>query len=104
MQQSGQALTYAARQLALQKERADKSGASAGELNDYARSLLTIEPESLRNPAAALVRAQQAVALSEGKDAVILDTLAHAYFLTGDRSRAKEPIPAKAGKRIAYPA
>lgn len=88
MQQSGQALTYAARQLALQKERADKSGASAGELNDYAWSLLTIEPESLRNPAAALVRAQQAVALSEGKDAVILDTLAHAYFLTGDQSRA----------------
>ena len=40
--------------------------------------------QALRDPQAALPVAKRAVEKSEGKNARILDTLALAYFMTGD--------------------
>ena len=51
---------------------------------------MTCEPEDLRDPAAALPVAQRAVEMTESKNAGILDTLALAYFMTGDAAKAIE--------------
>ncbi len=76
--------------LATRKELADQPGATADDLNGYAWDLLTLEPPSLRNPVTALAYAERAVERSGGKSADILDTLAKAYFLTGDPVKAVE--------------
>lgn len=86
----GVARTYTLRLLKLQNKQANSPEATAYDLNDYAWFLLACEPESLRNPAAALPYARKAVEMSEGRDANILDTLARAYFLTGDHKLAVE--------------
>jgi len=61
-------------------------------LNNYARTLLTAEPPTLRDPAAALPLAQRAVQLADQMtqtdQAMILDTLAVAHHLTGDQTHA----------------
>ena len=69
---------------------ADLPRADANTLNEYARELLTIEPPALRDPAAALPMARKAVEKSGGKNCAILDTLAWAYFMTGDVDAAVE--------------
>jgi hypothetical protein len=52
--------------------------------------LLTCEPEDLRGPEAGLRIAERAMAKSGGENPVILDTLALAYFMTGDTPNAIE--------------
>ncbi len=73
-----------------QRRAADESDADASALNEYAWALLTIEPADLRDPAAALPIAQKAVEKSRGEDPAILDTLAKAWFDTGDATKAVE--------------
>ena len=58
-------------------------------LNVIAWSLLTIQPSSLRDPAAALTMAQRAVELNGGKSPDFLDTLALAYFDNGDPGQSR---------------
>ncbi|RMD65948.1 hypothetical protein D6833_02140, partial [Candidatus Parcubacteria bacterium] len=84
------AASYTRRLLQLQHKQADSPEAGAYDLNNYAWSLLTCEPASLRNPQLALTYAKRAVEKSQASDANILDTLAHAFFLTGDHERAIE--------------
>jgi tetratricopeptide (TPR) repeat protein len=62
--------------------------ADATEMNTYAWLLLTIEVSDLRDPASALPIAQRAVEMSSGIAPNILDTLARAYFDTGDIENA----------------
>lgn len=69
---------------------AERPGADAALLNDYAWLLLTCEPADLRDPSAALPMATRAVELSNGKDPGLLDTLALAHHLTGDADQAVE--------------
>ncbi|MDH3360092.1 MAG: M48 family metalloprotease [Desulfobulbaceae bacterium] len=55
-------------------------------LNNFAWLLLTAEEQSLRNPQRALQMAQKAATLSPASH--ILDTLARAYWLTGNQQQA----------------
>jgi tetratricopeptide (TPR) repeat protein len=72
------------------KRAAELPNADAAALHAYAWELLTCEPGDLRDPAAALVVAQQAVDLDGGNDANLLDTLALALQMTGDLDQAIE--------------
>ncbi len=72
------------------KRASEQPNASAIAVNDYAWSMLTCEVEDLRDPEAALPFAEQAVEMSGGRDHMILDTLALAYFMTGDVAKAIE--------------
>ena len=76
--------------IARAKRFTEAADADARSLNRYAMELLTCEPQDLRDPQAALPAAQRAVEMTEGKNAEILDTLALAYFMTGDLSAAIE--------------
>ena len=67
---------------------AERPGAGAYEWNDYANSLLKAEIESLRQPAKALELALRANTATKEPNALFLDTLAWAYFRTGDASSA----------------
>ena len=71
-------------------DRADVKRGFAFALNRYARDLLTHESARKADAAKALPMALQAVELSEGRDPNIMDTLALAYFKTGDATRAVE--------------
>lgn len=70
------------------RQLADRPGATAAEINLYALSLATCEPEQLRNPAAALPYAERAVQLTQSADPLVLDTLALAAHGAGDKARA----------------
>jgi len=59
-------------------------------LQDKAWFLLTCPDESLQNPAAAMELAQKAIELTEGKDGVVLETMAEVYFRQGDALKAVE--------------
>ena len=59
-------------------------------LNECARLLLTCEPSDLRDPEAALAMAMRANAMTDNKQRDYLDTLALAYPLTGEESKAAE--------------
>ncbi len=72
------------------KRAAEEPDARADAINEYAMFLMTCEPEDLRDPAAALPVAQRAVEMTESEDAGVLDTLAMAYFMTGDTAKAIE--------------
>ena len=90
--------------LALLKRFAERPSADAGVLNSYAWMLLTCEYEELRDPQAALPIARRAVELSAEQDPNILDTLAVAYYMTGDLDQAIEAqkkalaLPARSGR------
>jgi len=73
-----------------QIKRADGRDADADLLNEAAWTLLTIEPESLRDPALALEYSKRSNEMTDHKNPGYLDTLALAYFLTGDSQRATE--------------
>ncbi len=77
-----------ARGLANLKQLADRLEAVPGDLNQYALALVTCRPASLRNAAAAIPYAERAVGLTDASDASFLDTLAQAYFGSGDAARA----------------
>jgi tetratricopeptide (TPR) repeat protein len=80
----------ARKELAQLKKKAEKWFPEAEDLNAYAWTLLTCKPVRFRDPEKALVLAKKAVAGSDGKHAGILDTLALAYFRTGDTAEAIE--------------
>jgi len=79
---------YVRKALAFQKGQADREGATAAELNQFASLLLECEPADLRDPPAALPYARRAAALSGERDPEILDTLALALSLTGSLDEA----------------
>ena len=85
-----EARPYAAELIRHQRRAAEQPDATAGDLNEYAWDLLAIGLEDLRDPQAALPVAQRAVEMSGGENAIILDTLARAYFMTGDTAKAIE--------------
>ena len=68
--------------------KAESRLANATDVNAYALDLLTSKYEGLRDPSTALPLAKKAVAGSDEKVAVILDTLGLAYFMTGDNVNA----------------
>ena len=76
--------------LSMLRARAEAGDASAGDLNEYAWLLLTIEPEDLRDPDVALEFARRANDLTNYDNALYLDTLALAYHMTGDTPRSLE--------------
>jgi len=76
--------------LAVMKAEAARPEASTITLNRYAWQLLTVEPEAWRDAETALAYARRAVDLPGGDGASVLDTLALAYFRTGDTARAIE--------------
>ena len=83
-----EALPYVAELIRHRRRDSEQPDASATDLNDYAWPLLTCEPEDLRAPQAALPIAKRAVEMSGGENPGILDTLALAYFMTGDVAKA----------------
>jgi hypothetical protein len=72
------------------KRVAEAPDATPRALNNYPWTLLTCEPEDLRDPQTALPVAKRAVAMTEEKNFNNLDTLALAYFMTGDAAKAVE--------------
>ena len=79
-----------ARGLAIARELASRTSATPDELSRYAQILLTCQPADLRDVAAALRSAEQAVLNSSGKDPKSLQVLAQAYLQNGDSTRAAE--------------
>jgi tetratricopeptide (TPR) repeat protein/tRNA A-37 threonylcarbamoyl transferase component Bud32 len=78
------------RGVAMARELASRETATPDELSRYALILLTCRPAELRDPAAALRSAEEAVARSAGRDAKSLRVLAQAYLQNGDTARAAE--------------
>ncbi len=73
------------------RRRAESDGADAEVLNDYAWELLTCWSPELRDPRTALPVAEKALGMAAKEDSsLILDTLARAYQMTGNLSRAIE--------------
>ena len=66
----------------------EKPGAGPVEWNEYADALLKAESPDLRDPAKALQLAESAVSSSKRRNPFFLDTLAWAYFRTGNSSKA----------------
>jgi serine/threonine protein kinase/tetratricopeptide (TPR) repeat protein len=66
------------------------SKATAQDLSDYALGLLTIEPEEIRDPRAALPLAEKAVELNGRKNPEFLETLAIAYRMLGEFERSRQ--------------
>ena len=62
----------------------------AWSLQDKAWFLLTCPDESLQDSAKAMELAKKAMDLTEGKDGVVYETLAEAYFRQGDALKAAE--------------
>jgi serine/threonine protein kinase/tetratricopeptide (TPR) repeat protein len=85
-----EARNYSMRSLAIKRVAADGPAATANDLDDYARSLVTCEPADLRNPTLALSYAERALEMTKGNEANVLNTLALSYDLTGDHARAIE--------------
>ena len=76
--------------LVLLRERVETKPDDTLYINNYAWALLTCVPTAERDPKQALKLALKAVELSESKSAPILDTLARAYYLTGQHEQAVE--------------
>jgi non-specific serine/threonine protein kinase/serine/threonine-protein kinase len=84
------ARTSTARGVAIARELASRTSATPDELSRYAHILLTCQPADLRDAAAALKSAEQAVLRSSGRDPKSLQVLAQAYLQNGDTTRAAE--------------
>ena len=76
--------------LALLERATQKPSAGAVEWNEYADALLKVEQPDLLQPAKALHLAQNAVAATNRTNPFFLDTLAWAYFRSGDAHKAAE--------------
>jgi tetratricopeptide (TPR) repeat protein len=74
--------------LDLLKTTSERPGAGAVEWNEYADALLKIEWPDLRRWPEALQFAEQAVAKTDRKNPICLDTLAWAYYRNGKRQEA----------------
>lgn len=86
--QHAEAKTTAARGLDQLSKLANSPNASPFQLYTYAESLLTCQPEELRNPKAALPYAEKAVEQTKAMHFVYVDTLAKAAIAAGDKARA----------------
>ena len=89
-------------QIALLKAATERADTDASALNAYAWRLLTVKPESLRDPMAAWPVAKRAVEMDGERDALILDTLARALWMAGDLDGAIE-VQRKAVARASDP-
>jgi tetratricopeptide (TPR) repeat protein len=74
--------------LGLLSQAADKPGAGAMEWNEYADALLKAGWPDLTEPAKALHLAQNAVSATNRQNPFFLDTLAWAYYRTGNSAKA----------------
>jgi eukaryotic-like serine/threonine-protein kinase len=74
--------------LGLLRAVAEKPGAGAVEWNEYADALLKTDWPDLADNAEALRLAQKSVSATDRKNPFCLDTLAWAYFRTGDSAKA----------------
>lgn len=74
--------------LALLRRQAERPDTDPETLRTYAMALMTIEPQDLRNPAAALPLAGRANEVARGESPEILGTLAMAYHMDGDTPKA----------------
>lgn len=74
----------------LLQQTAGKSNAGAVEWNEYADALLKVDWPDLQSPGKALQLAENAVASSKRQNPFFLDTLAWAYFRTGNAPKAVE--------------
>jgi len=81
-----------ARRLAALHAKAEGAEASPADKRSYAYAALTIEPEDLRDPDAALEMALAADALANGADAQIQYVVAMAWLRHGDRAKAEAAI------------
>jgi tetratricopeptide (TPR) repeat protein len=77
----------AARGIALLKAGAERPGAAAEPLANYAFALSVFEPASLRNPSAALSSARRAAAMKKD-DPFVLNALAWALHANGESAQA----------------
>jgi len=85
-QQAGQ--RFIARGVGIERNLADRSDASPGELEDYVTTMLSCKPGHPCDATSALPYATRAVQLTKQADPQSLETLALAYFEAGDRDRA----------------
>jgi predicted Zn-dependent protease len=76
--------------LRLLEQTSGKPGAGAVEWNEYADALLKVDWPDLQSPAKALQLAGNAVASTKRENPFFLDTLAWAYFRTGNAPGAVE--------------
>jgi tetratricopeptide (TPR) repeat protein len=76
--------------LTLLERATQKPSAGAVEWNEYADALLKVEQPDLLQPTKALHLAQNAVAATNRTNPFFLDTLAWAYFRSGDAPKAAE--------------
>jgi tRNA A-37 threonylcarbamoyl transferase component Bud32/tetratricopeptide (TPR) repeat protein len=74
--------------LNLLEQATEKPSAGAVEWNEYADALLKVDQPDLLQPAKALQLAQNAVAATKRSNPFFLDTLAWAYFRSGDAPKA----------------
>ena len=80
------------RGLAFLRLSAERSTASAEDLNDYAWWLATGQPADLRQPTHAIELAKRAIALAHSPNASYLHTLGWSYFRAGDRPDAVDAL------------
>lgn len=80
------------RGLAFLRLSAERSTASAEDLNDYAWWLATCLPADLRQPTHAIALAKRAIALAHSPNASYLHTLGWSYFRAGDRPDAVDAL------------
>jgi non-specific serine/threonine protein kinase/serine/threonine-protein kinase len=87
---SEEAASHTAACLSLWRRLCERPDARASDWNALGWMLLTCEPPALREYSSALSAAQRAVEMSGATDPAYLDTLALAYFETGDLALAME--------------
>ena len=86
----GQGKPMVSRGLHISKSLADRSEATAADLNRHAEALLNCKPGGPCDASAALPYAKRAVDMTKAGDPAYLDSLARAYFKTGDSPTAVE--------------
>ena len=74
--------------LRLLEQTAEKPGAGPVEWNEYSNALLQVDWPDLRKPERALPLAESAVSATNRRNPFFLDTLAWAYFRTGNAPKA----------------
>jgi tetratricopeptide (TPR) repeat protein len=89
LHEPGDAEALASKGMAVLKEMAEQKQATSDLLNATAGELLTVEPASLRDPAAAVTYAERAVTLNHRRVPSMLLTLAQAYRASGQTEKSR---------------
>ena len=89
LHESGDSEALAAKGIAVLKEMAEQKQTSSDLLNAVADELLTVEPNSLRDSATAVMYAERAVTLSYRRVPSILLTQAQAYRASGQAEKSR---------------